>query len=187
MDNLSQLVVCKRKGKVAYYILRSKFTFRSEFYRSSKSTLAIKLKIMSTISSCAIHINLQQIMSLLRFIGLNFHVCYSRGIVRSDSVWDKLVFRKVREGMGGRLRIMVVGSAPLAGNVLTFARCALGCLIVEGYGQTECTAPVTLTVQGDHVPEHVGPPVACCKVKVRIISYYISYENKGSMILISNT
>lgn len=38
--------------------------------------------------------------------------------------------------------------------------------IVEGYGQTECTAPVTLTVQGDHVPEHVGPPVACCKVKV---------------------
>lgn len=53
----------------------------------------------------------------------------SRGIVRGDSIWDKLVFRKVREGMGGRLRIVVVGSAPLAGNVLTFARCALGCLV----------------------------------------------------------
>lgn len=39
--------------------------------------------------------------------------------------------------------------------------------IVEGYGQTECSAPITLTVQGDHVPEHVGPPVACCKVKVK--------------------
>lgn len=63
---------------------------------------------------------------------------------------------------------MVVGSAPLSGNVLTFIRCALGCIVVEGYGQTECTCPITLTVQGDHVPEHVGPPVACCGVKVSI-------------------
>ncbi|KOB75148.1 putative Long-chain-fatty-acid--CoA ligase [Operophtera brumata] len=54
-----------------------------------------------------------------------------RGIIRGDSIWDKLVFRKIRDGMGGRLRIMVVGSAPLAGNVLTFARCALGCLLVD--------------------------------------------------------
>lgn len=38
--------------------------------------------------------------------------------------------------------------------------------MVEGYGQTECTAPVTLTVQGDYVPEHVGPPVSCCCVKL---------------------
>lgn len=49
--------------------------------------------------------------------------------MRNNSLWDKLVFRKIQEGMGGRLRLMVVGSAPLAGNVLTFARCALGCLV----------------------------------------------------------
>ncbi|XP_046405345.1 long-chain-fatty-acid--CoA ligase 5 isoform X2 [Ischnura elegans] len=89
-----------------------------------------------------------------------------RGIIRRNSFWDKLVFRKVQESMGGQLRLMIVGSAPLAGNVLTFTRCALGCLVVEGYGQTECVAPITLTVQGDHVPEHVGPPVACCCVKL---------------------
>ncbi|XP_071442584.1 long-chain-fatty-acid--CoA ligase 5 isoform X2 [Hetaerina americana] len=89
-----------------------------------------------------------------------------RGIIRKNSFWDKLVFRKVQESMGGQLRLMIVGSAPLAGNVLTFTRCALGCLVVEGYGQTECVAPITLTVQGDHVPEHVGPPVACCSVKL---------------------
>ncbi|XP_074098028.1 long-chain-fatty-acid--CoA ligase 5 isoform X1 [Cotesia typhae] len=87
-------------------------------------------------------------------------------IIRSNSFWDKLVFKKIQESMGGRLRLIVVGSAPLAGNVLTFARCALGCLIVEGYGQTECCAPITLTIQGDYIPEHVGPPVACCCVKL---------------------
>lgn len=40
-----------------------------------------------------------------------------------------MVFRKVQEGMGGRVRLMLVGSAPLAENVLTFIRCALGCLV----------------------------------------------------------
>lgn len=89
-----------------------------------------------------------------------------RGIIRKNSLWDKLVFKKVQEAFGGRLRLMVIGSAPLAGPVLTFTRCALGCLVVEGYGQTECVAAVTLTVQGDHVPGHVGPPIACCCLKV---------------------
>ncbi|XP_073990033.1 long-chain-fatty-acid--CoA ligase 5 isoform X4 [Rhodnius prolixus] len=111
------------------------------------------------------------------------HKELKKGIVRRNSFWDKTVFRKVQESMGGRLRLMVVGSAPLAGNVLTFARCALGCLIVEGYGQTECCAPITLTVQGDHVPEHVGPPVACCCVKLADVpemEYYASM-NQGEV------
>lgn len=74
---------------------------------------------------------------------------------------------------GGNLRLMVVGSAPLAGNVLTFIRCALGCLVVEGYGQTECTAPIACTVQGDSDTEHVGPPVSCCCIKVHIDVVFI--------------
>lgn len=107
-----------------------------------------------------------------------------RGIIRKNSFWDKIVFKKVQEAFGGRLRLVVgcllirfyeslsffffqvIGSAPLAGPVLTFTRCALGCLVVEGYGQTECVAAVTLTVQGDFMPEHVGPPIACCCLKV---------------------
>lgn len=67
---------------------------------------------------------------------------------------------------------MVVGSAPLAGNVMTFIRCALGCLVVEGYGQTECTGAITLTVQGDFVPDHVGPPVSCNAIKVKYLKKY---------------
>nr|XP_033328290.1 long-chain-fatty-acid--CoA ligase 1 isoform X3 [Megalopta genalis] len=106
-----------------------------------------------------------------------------KGIIRNNSIWDKLAFGKIKETTGGRLRLMVVGSAPLAGNVLTFARCALGCLIVEGYGQTECCAPITLTIQGDYVPEHVGPPVACCCVKlvdVPEMEYY-ARKSKGEV------
>ncbi|XP_032666476.1 long-chain-fatty-acid--CoA ligase 5 isoform X1 [Odontomachus brunneus] len=106
-----------------------------------------------------------------------------KSIVRNNSIWDKIVFKKIQESMGGRLRLMLVGSAPLAGNVLTFTRCALGCLVVEGYGQTECCAPITLTIQGDHMPEHVGPPVACCCVKlvdVPEMEYYAT-NNQGEV------
>lgn len=87
----------------------------------------------------------------------------NRTIMNREDV-NKLFFKIA---FGGNLRLMVVGSAPLAGNVLSFIRCALGCLVVEGYGQTECTAPITCTVQGDHNVEHVGPPVSCCCIKVQ--------------------
>ncbi|KAH1026142.1 hypothetical protein HUJ05_010705 [Dendroctonus ponderosae] len=106
-----------------------------------------------------------------------------RGIIRKNSMWDMIVFRKVQEGMGGRLRLMLVGSAPLADNVLTFVRCAMGCVVVEGYGQTECCAPVTLTIQGDHVPGHVGPPLACCCIKLSDVPEmeYWSRNNQGEV------
>jgi len=51
------------------------------------------------------------------------------GIFRNNGFWDKLVFKNVRENMGGNLRLVVVGSAPLAPNVLNFMQCALGCLV----------------------------------------------------------
>ena len=37
---------------------------------------------------------------------------------------------------------------------------------MEGYGQTECTAACTLTVQGDSTPDHVGPPLPCNVLKL---------------------
>ena len=53
------------------------------------------------------------------------------GIVRQDTFWDRIVFRKIRESLGGRVRLVMSGSAPLNPNVLEFLRCALGCVILE--------------------------------------------------------
>nr|XP_046263078.1 long-chain-fatty-acid--CoA ligase 1-like isoform X4 [Scatophagus argus] len=89
-----------------------------------------------------------------------------KGIVRRDSIWDRLIFRKVQTSLGGRVRIMITGAAPISPPVLTFLRAAVGCQFYEGYGQTECTAGCTLTMPGDWSAGHVGAPLPCNSVKL---------------------
>ncbi|KAG8183684.1 hypothetical protein JTE90_028048 [Oedothorax gibbosus] len=106
-----------------------------------------------------------------------------RDIIRNNSVWDWTVLKPIQDKLGGRLRLIVAGSAPIAGHVLSFLRCALGCVIVNGYGQTECVAPCTMTTPGDPSTDNVGPPIPCCKVKlvdVPEMNYFAS-EGKGEV------
>ncbi|KAM9741045.1 long-chain-fatty-acid--CoA ligase 1-like isoform 2-T4 [Menidia menidia] len=90
----------------------------------------------------------------------------SKGIMRRDSIWDRLIFRKVQASLGGHVRLMLTGAAPISPTVLTFLRAALGCQFYEGYGQTECTAGCTMTTPGDWSAGHVGAPLPCNLVKL---------------------
>ncbi|RMX40434.1 hypothetical protein pdam_00009465 [Pocillopora damicornis] len=106
-----------------------------------------------------------------------------RNIVRNDSIWDYLVFKKIQNSLGGRVRFVISGSAPLRDDVMIFLRCALGCQVFEGYGQTETTAAATLQMIGDQTYGHVGPPLPCNKIKlvdVPEMEYYAK-EGKGEV------
>ncbi|KAM8923821.1 long-chain-fatty-acid--CoA ligase 5 [Pelodytes ibericus] len=99
------------------------------------------------------------------------------GIIRNDSIWDKLIFKKVQDTMGGRVRVMVTAAAPISENVLSFLRAALGCQIFEAYGQTECGAGCTFSTPGDWTAGHVGAPLPCNFVKLEDVvdmNYYAS-------------
>uniref|UniRef100_A0AAQ4Q2F2 Arachidonate--CoA ligase n=1 Tax=Gasterosteus aculeatus aculeatus TaxID=481459 RepID=A0AAQ4Q2F2_GASAC len=99
------------------------------------------------------------------------------GIIRNNSVWDKLIFNKVQESLGGRVRVMVTGAAPISPAVLNFLRASLGCQIFEAYGQTECTAGCTFTMPGDATSGHVGAPLPCNVVRlvdVEDMNYFAS-------------
>ncbi len=80
--------------------------------------------------------------------------------------WDKIVFKNTKAILGGRCRLMVTGSAPIAGNVMDLLRIAMCCPLVEGYGQTECGAAATITQLGDTSTGHVGGPMPCNDVKL---------------------
>jgi long-chain acyl-CoA synthetase len=86
-------------------------------------------------------------------------------VALQHSAADRLVFSKIRQSVGGRLRIVVSGSAPLPPNVLEFFT-GIGLPIIEGYGLTE-TAPI-LTVNPPAALRigKVGKPVRDVEIRI---------------------
>lgn len=72
------------------------------------------------------------------------------------AVFDRLVYSKLREAMGGRVQYAVSGSAPLGPRLGHFFH-SLGVTILEGYGLTETTAPATVNLATKSKIGSVGP------------------------------
>ncbi|XP_009079322.1 PREDICTED: long-chain-fatty-acid--CoA ligase 1 isoform X3 [Acanthisitta chloris] len=105
------------------------------------------------------------------------------GIIRNNSFWDKVIFRKIQASLGGKVRLMVTGAAPVSASVLTFLRTALGCQFYEGYGQTECTAGCSLSLPGDWTAGHVGAPMPCSVIKLVDVQEmnYLAAKGEGEV------
>ena len=67
-----------------------------------------------------------------------------------------LVYSKVKDRLGGRLRIGISGGAPLAKEIIEFFH-SLDVLILEGYGLTECTTAATVNRPSRYRFGTVGP------------------------------
>lgn len=116
---------------------------------------------------------------LLNFAAKRKGAEVSRGVIRSDSIWDKIFFSKIQASLGGRLRMIITGAAPTSPSVLGFLRAALGCQIYEAYGQTECTAGCTYTTPGDWTSGHVGAPLPCNLIKLVDVPEKNYFASKG--------
>lgn len=78
---------------------------------------------------------------------------------------DRLVFSKIRDGLGGRLRFAVSGSAPL-GEALGRWFYGIGLPIVEGYGLTETSPVLSVTPLGKIRFGTVGPPLPNVELRI---------------------
>lgn len=67
----------------------------------------------------------------------------SIGLKIQHTIFDKLVYKKLRAAMGGKVAYAVSGGGPLGARLGHFYR-AIGLTVLEGYGLTETTAPVSI-------------------------------------------
>lgn len=78
---------------------------------------------------------------------------------------DKLVFSKVRNGMGGRVRILFSGGAPLARQMAEWFA-DIGVRIDEGYGLTETSPVIAVNTPAHHKLGTVGIPLSNLEVRI---------------------
>jgi long-chain acyl-CoA synthetase len=91
-----------------------------------------------------------------------------KGKVPNAAAWrlaDKLVYSKVRAGMGGRGQVFISGGAPL-GRELAEWFSWIGIRIHEGYGLTETSPVIAVNTPHDHKLGTVGKPLGNVEVKI---------------------
>ncbi|XP_022660895.1 long-chain-fatty-acid--CoA ligase 4-like isoform X2 [Varroa destructor] len=72
---------------------------------------------------------------------------------------NRVVFSKTRAVIGGRMKVICAGSAPLSADTHAFIKVCIDCPIIQGYGLTESTAGATLMELSDRSVGRVGPPI----------------------------
>ncbi|KAI5655337.1 hypothetical protein M9H77_32524 [Catharanthus roseus] len=117
-----------------------------------------------------IYSGLQQKISAGGFIKQTlFNFAYSlklrnlkKGIKHNEAtpVMDKIVFSKVKQGLGGHVRLILSGAAPLASHVEEFLRVVSCAHVLQGYGLTETCAGTFVSLPHEmSMLGTVGPPV----------------------------
>ncbi|TDC65464.1 AMP-dependent synthetase/ligase [Streptomyces hainanensis] len=87
------------------------------------------------------------------------------GLRAARSLYDPLVYRRIRAALGGRVRHVVCGGSPLGRRLGSFFEGA-GISIYEGYGLTETTAAATVTPPNAQRLGTVGWPVPGTEVRI---------------------
>ncbi|MCH8612662.1 AMP-dependent synthetase/ligase [Arsenicicoccus dermatophilus] len=103
------------------------------------------------------------------------------------ALYDRLVYSKLRDAMGGRVQYAVSGGAPLGSRLAHFFR-GLGVTVLEGYGLTETTAPMAVNAVSDLKIGTVGHPMPGVEVRVgedgelqtRGINVFRAYHNNDA-------
>jgi len=88
-----------------------------------------------------------------------------RGLLVQHKIADRLVYAKVKERLGGRLRMAISGGAPLSAEIAEFFH-SIDILLIEGYGLTECTTAASTNTQDDYRFGTVGRALPGTELKL---------------------
>lgn len=80
---------------------------------------------------------------------------------------DRFVFKRFQMLLGGKLRVMLCGGAPLSAATQRFMNICFCCPVGQGYGLTETCGAGTITDVYDYSTGRVGCPLVCCEIKLK--------------------
>ncbi|KRX04925.1 hypothetical protein PPERSA_06559 [Pseudocohnilembus persalinus] len=101
--------------------------------------------------------------------GYNSKAFYRDQGYYEHKLWDKLIFNKTKNVLGGKARVMVSGSAPLSPEVIKFMSITMCCPFLQGYGQTESTGATFVPYSHDPSVGHVGGIIASMEFKLESV------------------
>jgi len=81
--------------------------------------------------------------------------------------WNEKVFKNTREVLGGRVKCIASGAAPLSAQTQVFLEVVFGVSVLQGYGLTETCACTTLQRMYDTRKESIGGLLSVVEVKLR--------------------
>ena len=88
-----------------------------------------------------------------------------RSLLLQHRLADRLVYAKVKDRLGGRLRLAISGGAPLSADIAEFFH-AIDILLIEGYGLTECTTAASTNTHEAFRFGTVGRPLPGTELKL---------------------
>ena len=87
------------------------------------------------------------------------HLCIS-------SMWNVLVLQRLRNRLGGRVRLLLSGAAPISHHVMEFLGLAFSCQVATGYGSSETCIAGSCTYPTHCPTASCGPPTPNCQMKI---------------------
>jgi long-subunit acyl-CoA synthetase (AMP-forming) len=88
-----------------------------------------------------------------------------RGNVGARGIWN-MALSQVQGLLGGRMKAMITGSAPLSPDIQEFVQTCFKSPVRQGYGLTETCGGSCCALWEDNSPKQVGPPLSCCTIRL---------------------
>jgi long-chain acyl-CoA synthetase len=101
------------------------------------------------------------------------------GLALKHKLADLLIFEKLRQALGGRIRILVSGSAPISDDV-ALAFLGAGLPIVQGYGLTEASPVITTSQINDNRIGTAGKPIRHVEIRIAVDG---EIETRGPQVM----
>ena len=81
--------------------------------------------------------------------------------------YDRLIFKKAAAMLGGNVRAIGTGGAPMEKSVSSFLKICFSCPITDGYGMTEVSGTISKSSTEDLIVDHVGGPHNLIKFRLK--------------------